>query len=171
MDLPSRLGHQDFSRHEALQKIEGDSQPTGATQALNGGNFSFLNQRVVVAEHQLAGALDETVQTVNGQVFFVQFSLKLFSLKSYILGFLSEDIGGFSHTLEHIRFFIIITIGSDAQVDFLGVFVGFVGQGRAENRIGRGQGQVGEQVLALGGAHLVRNLVDAIHIFYDFINY
>lgn len=137
MVRPGRVRDEDMPRHESSNEIETDSQASGSTQALHSGDFAFLNQGVGLSEHQLSGKDDEGVKSVHSQVLFIEFSF---------LGFVSKDVGSFSHTLEYIRLFVIVPVGADSQVHLLWVFVSFVSQGSPQNRVGRGQGEMLEKI-------------------------
>ena len=56
-----------------------------------------------------------------------------------------------SHNIQHERFALISPVGSNSQVDFIGISVSFVGDGYAQNWINRGLLDMLQNIVILSG--------------------
>ena len=138
MITPSRVADVDSGRLVLFEEITDDSEGTSTGESLDGGDSSITNERASEAEEDSLGALSEGVETIDGEVLLVE-------------GGISDDCGlSLADDGEHVRLAIVITVGTDTEVDLLGVLVGLEASGEGKDGISGGLGNVFELVVQSG---------------------
>ena len=102
-----------------------------------GGVYSLvLDGGGVLSEEQVSGAVLEVEDSVDGDVLVVEL------LRDDFLLDLSDDV-------EDLRLLVVVSVGSDSEVDLSRVRVGSVEERGSEDRVGGRHGDVREDVLGL----------------------
>lgn len=107
---------------KAAQKGGPDPQRTGTGYALDGGIQTIGHDVGALAQRQFDAALAKVRRTGDRGVLLVQ-----------VFG--ADALLGLTHARQHERLAVVVPVGADAQVDFLGVGVAFVGLGDAEDGV------------------------------------
>merc|ERR1712159_718526 len=129
---PSRIADVDFSRKVLLDEFETKSKGTGTRESLGSSNSFFLENRVAFTEQQFSSDSSESSMTVDRKIFLVD---------GWVVGNFLLSI---SDNVEDVRLSLVVSVSTNADIDLLGVLVGFVGIGNTEDSIRRSQFDVFE---------------------------
>ena len=120
---PGWVAQIDWSGSVLVKEISDDSESTSSRQSLEGGNSSTVDILVVPAEKDTSGTFGEVSDSVNWEVFLIQ------------LVVFSDFLLSSSDAFEDNWLAIVVSVGTDSEVDLFGVLVSLVSGGQGENWI------------------------------------
>lgn len=137
---PGRLAEIEGGVSELLEEVSNDLKSSSATQGLAGRDSAALKFGVIPTEGNLLGANNEFSNTVNRSVLLI---------KSGVIDDLMFDL---LDNGEDVGFAIVVSVGADTQVDFLGVLVVLEVGGEGKDGVSRSLLHMNEVVNSeLGG--------------------
>ena len=129
---------------ELLEELTDDAESTSSGEGLDRGDSGVTNEGTVPSEEDSLGTLSELGETVNGEVLLVEGSI------------IDNSLLGLAHDGEDVGLSVVITVGTDTEVDLLGVLVGLEASGEAKDGVGGGHWNVLELVVQGGDSlHVV----------------
>ena len=147
---PGWVAHIEGGRLELGKEVADDAESASTGQGLHRCNSVVADPWAVEAEEDTLGALVELCKTVDGQILFVE-------------GVICDDGSfGLAHDGEDEWLAIVVAVGTDAQVDLLGVLV--VLEARCEGEDGISWRLLHVRELIVQGGETL-HFVDEIFIF------
>lgn len=131
---PSRLGNVNCSRQVLCYELKSEADCSSTGKSLSTGYSLTFNHLTISAKDKSSGTFDEVSIAVDFQIF-------LRSKDAYVVDDLVMEVGlDFLDDFEDIGFTVFITIGTDSQIHFVGVFICLEGDFGAEDGVRRSHG-------------------------------
>jgi hypothetical protein len=123
---PGRVGDINRGVSELSQEGSEDVEGTGSGKSLGGGNSSTGDIGMVPSEESTSSSSVEVGITINGSVFFIEGHV------------FADHLLGLADNGEDVRLSVVVTVGTDTKVNFLGEGIGLETGGEGEDRISGG---------------------------------
>ena len=121
---PSGRANIDGRRSVLHQEVSDNAEGTGAGQSLGRCNAARADVGVVPAEEYTSGTLVEVLVAVNGRVLLVE------------LVVVTNHLFSLANNGEHVGLAVLRAVGTDAEVNLVGVGVGLVTGRQREDGVG-----------------------------------
>lgn len=108
---------------EFLEEFTNNAEGTSSGEGLGTDNSSTVDIGVIPTEQDTSGSLVEICKSIDGGVFFIKREIG------------DDHLFGFADDGEDEGFSVIVSVGTDTEVDLVGVFVVLVASGKTENGI------------------------------------
>lgn len=132
---PGWLADIDISWAVGGNEFESQSQGSSSGEGLGRDNSSGLGGWAISTKNEISGSILESKDSVNGEVLLVVLQIK----NDLLLDSLDNR--------ENVWLFVVVSVGSDSQVDLLGILISLVSKSGSKDWIRWGHLDMSENIV------------------------